>query len=42
VSDNGTRRAIREYECLHGLPQDGKIGKQLAAKRLCLLVISAK
>ena len=29
VSDNGTRRAIREYKRAHGLPGDGKIGQQL-------------
>jgi peptidoglycan hydrolase-like protein with peptidoglycan-binding domain len=31
VSGNGTRKAIREYERVHGLPEDGKIGQQLAA-----------
>jgi len=29
VSDDGTRRAIREYKRAHGLPEDGKIGQQL-------------
>jgi len=29
LSDNGTRRAIREYERAHSLPEDGKIGQQL-------------
>jgi hypothetical protein len=27
VSDNGTRRAIRQYKRAHGLPEDGKIGQ---------------
>jgi len=29
VSGSGTRRAIREYERAHGLPEDGKIDHQL-------------
>jgi len=29
VSDDGTRRVIREYKRAHGLPEDGKIGQQL-------------
>ena len=29
VSGNGTRRAVREYEHAHGLPEDGKIRQQL-------------
>jgi len=31
VSGNGTRKAIREYKRVRGLPEDGKIGQQLAA-----------
>jgi len=29
VGGGGTRRAIPEYECAHGLPEDGRIGQQL-------------
>ena len=29
MSDDGTRRVIREYKRAHGLPEDGKIGQQL-------------
>ena len=29
VSDDGTRRVIREHKRAHGLPEDGKIGQQL-------------
>jgi peptidoglycan hydrolase-like protein with peptidoglycan-binding domain len=29
VSDNGTRRAIRGCEHVHGLPEDGEIHQQL-------------
>jgi Putative peptidoglycan binding domain len=31
VSGNQTRRAIREYERAHGLPEDSKIGRRLFA-----------